>query len=367
MALFFVIAVAVILAVLFFGHLALYFFLISVFPALGRNLFAVQITIGILWIGFVVATLVSQKFNTIGTRTLYRIFATWIGFFIYLFLGAAMYAIVSLLFPTMPQQTALLVGEAIIGIAITLSIYGIVNANRIQITSVKIPIPNLPERWKSRKAVFLSDLHLGQVRGVRFAKRIVSKINDLEPDIIFIGGDLYDGVAVDAKDIIKPLSELRIPLGIYFVTGNHEEFSDNLKYLSAVRETGIKALMDEKVIVDGIQIVGVDYAHASKKEKFGDILLNMGIDRETPSILLKHVPSGLDVALKNGITLQLSGHTHRAQVFPFNLLTHLIFKGFDYGLRSLGPMWVYTSSGVGTWGPPLRVGTKSEIVEILFQ
>jgi predicted MPP superfamily phosphohydrolase len=107
--------------------------------------------------------------------------------------------------------------------------------------------------------------------------------------------------------------------------------------------------------------------HASKKTRFEDILQNLQIDRTLPSILLKHVPSHLDVARKNGITLQLSGHTHRAQMFPFNLFTYLIYRGFDYGLHALGSMQVYTSSGVGTWGPPLRVGTRSEIVEILFR
>jgi predicted MPP superfamily phosphohydrolase len=224
----------------------------------------------------------------------------------------------------------------------------------------------LPQVWKSRKALFLSDLHLGQVREVEFALRIVSKIKELKPDIVFIGGDLYDGVALNALGIIEPLSHLQVPLGTFFVTGNHEEFSDNTKYLSAIRSVGIKTLMDEKVIVDGVQLIGVDYSTTTKKVEFDKILQNLNVAVNMPSILLKHVPSDLDISLKNNISLQLSGHTHRAQVFPFTFLTRLVFKGFDYGLHSLHSMQVYTSSGVGTWGPPLRVGTISEIVEILF-
>jgi len=366
MILLFLAAAIVILAILFLGHLAVYLFFLSVFPAIGGNLLAFQIIIGVLWISFVVASLLSQKFNNIGTRTLYRVSAAWLGFFIYLLIGACVYgAIFALTAAT--QQTMSWIGETIILIAFVLGIYGIVNANRIQTTSINVAIPNLPEKWRSRKAVFMSDLHLGQVRGASFAKRIVAKIQELKPDIVFIGGDLYDGVAVDAESVIAPLAELKVPLGIYFVTGNHEEFSDSLKYLSAIRGVGITALMDEKVMIDDLQLVGVDYAHAAKKAAFDNVLQNLNIDRTLPSILLKHVPSDLDIALKHGITLQLSGHTHRAQVFPFTLLTYLIFKGFDYGLHPLGAMQVYTSSGVGTWGPPLRVGTRSEIVEILFR
>jgi len=367
MAKFIAIAVSVILVILFLGHWALYLFLVSVFPAVYGNLSALRIILGVLWISFIAASLISHKFNNLMTRAFYKISAVWLGFFMYLLIGAFTYAVLMVILPSTSQITMSIIGEILIGSAVVVVIYGIVNANRIRITSVKVPIPNLPELWKSRKAVFISDLHLGQVLSVRFAERVVSKINKLKPDIIFIGGDLYDGVAVNAKSAIEPFSKLQVPLGIYFVTGNHEEFSDNSKYLSAIRGAGIKALIDEKVIIDGIQLIGVDYAHASKEEKFNEILRSLNIDRGKPSILLKHVPSDLNIALDNGISFQLSGHTHKAQVFPVNLVTYLVFKRFDYGLHNLGSMQTYTSSGVGTWGPPLRVGTKSEIVEITFQ
>ncbi len=367
MAKFIVIAIAVILVILFLGHWALYWFILSVFPAVYGHLTALRIILGILWISFVLASVISQKSNNIFTRTLYKISAVWLGLFMYLLIGAFLYVLAMAIFPLSSHGIASIIGEILIGSAVIVGVYGIINANRIRITFVNVPMPNLPEVWKSRKAVFISDLHLGQVRGVAFTKRIVSKIGELKPDLIFIGGDLYDGVAMDAEEMIKPFSKLQVPLGIYFITGNHEEFSDNSEYLSVIRDSGIKTLMDEKVIIDGVQLIGVDYARTSKKEVFDKILKDLNINRETPSILLKHVPSDLNVALKNGISLQLSGHTHRAQVFPFNFLTPAIFKGFDYGLHSLESMQVYTSSGVGTWGPPLRVGTKAEIVKIMFQ
>ncbi len=115
-----------------------------------------------------------------------------------------------------------------------------------------------------------------------------------------------------------------------------------------------------------VQIVGVDYKTTEKRSDFEKVLSSLPIDANLPSILLKHVPSNLDVAEKRGISLGLFGHTHRAQVFPFSIITHFVYKGFDYGLKKLGKMQVYTSSGVGTWGPPIRVGSNSEIVILNF-
>jgi predicted MPP superfamily phosphohydrolase len=115
-----------------------------------------------------------------------------------------------------------------------------------------------------------------------------------------------------------------------------------------------------------IQIVGVDYRTTTNSDSYTKVLDSLHIDKNIPSILLKHTPMHIDIAEQAGISLQLSGHSHKAQMFPFSLLTRFIFKGFDYGLKRLNNMQVYTSSGVGTWGPPVRVGTKSEIVRIHF-
>lgn len=118
--------------------------------------------------------------------------------------------------------------------------------------------------------------------------------------------------------------------------------------------------------IDGLQIIGVDYYNASDRKQFSEILSKLAIDSARPAILLKHEPKDIDVARDAGISLQISGHTHRGQLWPFEYMATLVYKGFSYGLKSLGTMQVYVSSGVGTWGPPMRVGTDGEIVVFKF-
>jgi hypothetical protein len=253
------------------------------------------------------------------------------------------------------------------GIALLATVYGFINAGVPRITRIDVQLPLLPGPWKGKTAVWVSDTHLGQVRNYGFARRIADKIEDLRPDIIFIGGDLYDGVAVDLDKAIEPFSKISAPYGCYFITGNHEQFSDPTPYLQAVRRAGIHVLYNEKVDLDGLQIIGVDYRGSRREEDFRTILQNIGIDPRGPSILLKHAPFHLQVAREQGISLQLSGHTHQGQVFLFRWITAKVYRGYDYGLKWFGDLLVYTSSGAGTWGPPMRIDTIPEIVVIEFQ
>jgi predicted MPP superfamily phosphohydrolase len=188
----------------------------------------------------------------------------------------------------------------------------------------------------------------------------------MRPDILFIGGDLYDVEAVDLDRMIEPFSKISAPYGIYFITGNHEEFYDNTPFLEAVRRAGIRVLYNEMIDLDGLQIIGVDYRDARREEQFRSILKEMGIAPHKPSILLKHTPFHLQVAREQGVSVQLSGHTHRGQVFLFRFITSRVYRGYDYGLRRFGDLLVYTSSGAGTWGPPMRIDTNPEIVVITF-
>jgi predicted MPP superfamily phosphohydrolase len=208
---------------------------------------------------------------------------------------------------------------------------------------------------------------LGQVRNFGFAQKIATMVQDLHPDIIFIGGDLYDAETVDVDKVIEPFSRISVPYGTYFITGNHEEFFDNTKYLQAVRRAGIRVLYNEKIELDGLQIIGVDYRDTRKDEAFRSILKKIGVDRQKPSILLKHTPFHLQAARDHGITFQLSGHTHQGQVFLFRFITSRVYQGYDYGLKWFEDLLVYTSSGAGTWGPPMRVDTKPEVVVITFR
>jgi hypothetical protein len=205
------------------------------------------------------------------------------------------------------------------------------------------------------------------VRNLGFARKIASLIQGLNPDIVLIGGDLFDGVAADPDLLLEPFSRLTPRYGTLFVTGNHEEFSDSTRFLDALQRSGIRVLKNEKVEIEGLQIVGVDYRDSRSEDSFRAILRKISIDRTRPAILLKHAPFHLRVAEEHGISLQLSGHTHHGQVFLFRFITQRVYQGYDYGLKRLGRLIVYTSSGAGTWGPPMRLDTRPEIVAITFE
>jgi predicted MPP superfamily phosphohydrolase len=151
------------------------------------------------------------------------------------------------------------------------------------------------------------------------------------------------------------------------VTGNHEEVSDRTPYLAALTGVGVTVLHNEKIVVDGLQIVGVHDAEAHRRPVYQELLNRAKIERRLPSILLVHRPGRLDIAENTGISLQVSGHTHAGQFLPFNLVVRMIYRRFGYGHHRHGSLQVVTSSGAGTGGPPFRVGTRSEIVVIQLQ
>jgi hypothetical protein len=232
---------------------------------------------------------------------------------------------------------------------------------------VEIPVDRVPEYWKDNTVVFISDVHLGGTRGVGFARKIVSKIEKLQPAALFIGGDLFDGPKCDANVMLAPFKTLSLPHGIFFVSGNHEYFGDAKSFFSAVKDAGIRILNDEKVMIEGAGFIGIDYKSVHDKEKFAVALRKAVIDRKAMNVFFAHEPANLDVAAEAGVTAAFFGHTHNGQIFPLGLLAKRMYHGFVYGLKKLGTMYVYVSSGVGTWGPPLRLGTKSEIVQVSFK
>ncbi len=319
--------------------------------------------LGLLSASFILSTILGNYKYNFFTRFYSTISAIWMGFFTYLFLSSVAYGLIV----TITGQLFSKVGVALIGAGILASVYGIFNARKMHVTNVEVNFPNLPAEWKGRKVVWVSDLHLGQVQGSSFAHRVAQKINSISPSMVFIGGDLFDGTsAPDLSKLIAPLQNISVPKGVYFITGNHEEFGNSEKFISAVNNSGMEVLIDKLVEIDGVQIIGVDYKNSAKAENFKNVLNNIEIDPAKPSILLKHEPKDLEVSEERGIHMQISGHTHKAQMWPLNYIARGVYAGYEYGLKNKGKMQVYTSSGVGSWGPPVRVGSKSEIVVFNF-
>jgi hypothetical protein len=351
-----------ILVILYLINFVVYKAVLLVFGISGSS-FLVMGILGLLGASIIAAIILGMRYYNSFVRTYYLFSMIWMGFLGYFFIASALYILIS----AYAGSQLKFFGIALFCLAAIVGIYGLIHARKFIIKEIAIKLPGLPDIWRERKAVWISDLHLGQIYGKKSMEKVVQKIKNISPDIVFIGGDLFDGSALpEILGFIAPLQELSIPLGIYFVAGNHEEFGDNSKFLDAVKSANIRVLQDEKILIDGVQIIGVDYRNALNKNGFEKILSDFNIDKNTASILLKHEPRDVDVAEKAGVSLQISGHTHKAQQWPFGYLTQLVYERFAYGLNKFGNMQVYTSSGAGTWGPPMRVGTDCEIAVFTF-
>ena len=359
--------IAVLQSVLFLTHFLLYE--TWTYPAGSGTPLAMWLKplLVFLSVSFVAASLLAFRYTNTLVRTFYRIAAIWVGLLTFLFIamlsswfifGVARVAGLNVNFHGLV--------EVFFGIAIAAGLYGVFNANWTRITRTTVQLANLPEAWRGRKAALISDVHLGHVRNGGFLRRMVAKILKEEPDAIFIAGDLYDGTAIDANRAAEPLNGLTAPHGVYFVAGNHEQFGDDSKYLSAISAAGVRVLSNEKVEVDGLQIVGVPYRNAAHG-RLASVLQGVCLDRDRASILLTHAPDNPEIAEAAGVSLQLSGHTHLGQFIPWSWMARRIYRQFVYGLSRIGKMQVFTSSGAGTWGPPLRLGSNPEIVMLEFQ
>ncbi len=329
---------------------------------------ALPIVLGALSISFVAASLAAHHYFNLLVRVFYTMSAVWLGFVNFFFLAAVAGWIaygVPVLFGAHPDRR--IIAAACFGLGLLAGIVAIANAFWPRIVRVRVKLPNLPDAWRGRHAAVVSDLHLGHVRNAGFLRRIIRKLSRLHPDVLLIPGDVFDGTVLDFDRLVKPWTEFSAPLGAYFITGNHEQFTDTQKYVDAIRRFGIRVLRNEKIVVDGLQIVGVDYRDSVNAERFRSILSRAALDPDAASILLVHNPNRLPVAAEARISLQISGHTHLGQFFPWNLVVSRMYGPFAHGLHYFGDMAVYTSCGAGTWGPPMRLGTNPEVVLIQFE
>jgi predicted MPP superfamily phosphohydrolase len=326
------------------------------------------VVLGFLSVSFVGASLLAFRYTNPALRAFYRAAAVWLGVLTFLFLAA----VLSWIIFGVARLAGLDVNfhrivELLFSAAMVIGLYGVFNASWTRITRATVRLANLPQAWRGRTAALISDVHLGHVRNGSFLRRMVTKILREKPDVVFVAGDLYDGTAIDAKRAAEPLNKLTAPQGVYFVAGNHEQFGDDGKYLRAIEAAGVRVLNNEKVDVDGLQIIGVPYRNATQRGHLASVLQSIGLDRNRASVLLIHAPDHPETAEAAGVSLQLSGHTHLGQFIPWSWIARRIYRQFVYGLSRIGRMQIFTSSGAGTWGPPLRLGSNPEIVMLEFQ
>ena len=309
--------IAIIQSILFIEHLLLYKTWTFLTPANAPGAVWTKLILGLLSVSFVAASLLAFRYTNPALRAFYRVAAVWLGLQNFLFPAA----VLSWIIFGIARLTGLDINFHravgwLFGAAMLVGFYGVFNASLTRITRTTVMLANLPDSWRGRKAALISDVHLGHVRNGSFLRRMVAKILREEPDAIFIAGDLYDGTAIDAGRAAEPLSKLTAPQGVYFVAGNHEQFGDDSKYIRAVTAAGVRVLSNEKVDVDGLQIIGVPYSNATQKGHLASALHKLHLDRDRASILLVHAPDHPEVAEAAGVSLNSPATRTSGSSFP---------------------------------------------------
>ena len=362
------------IGILLGGHYFLYFSLIKFFSINKPSAKTVLLlALSFLALSFIISSIIVHFNHNLFFRIFYLVSASWWGIIMNLLVGAALIWLVVWLaklieFKVEPPAVAAI----IFSLAIIVSVAGFFNAFHPRVKNIEVEMKNLPPEWKGKTIIQLSDVHLGYINQPGFLADIVQKINALEPDLVLITGDLFDGMDGDLDIFIKPLNDIKAKKGIFFVTGNHETYLGLENTFSILDKTGIKVLNDESVDVDGLQIVGISYpatggfsSAIGRSENMESTIKSMdNFDRSKPSILMRHAPTDIDQAKAAGINLQLSGHAHRGQIFPINIINQLIYGKYAYGFYRQGDFSIYTTSGAGSWGPPMRTTGAPEIVAV---
>ena len=328
---------------------------------------------------FIIARILERYYPCDFTEIVTWIGSLWLGFMLYFFLALIVIDFVRLinhffhLYPSVffvDYQKKKFISLCIVTGIVTITVLaGFINARNPRVKVMDLSISKSVNGSHSLKIVMVSDIHLGTLIAKRRAVYLVNKVNSLKPDIILLAGDVVDE---DIKPVIRrnigeTLRELKAPLGTYAITGNHEYIGGVKEAVKYLKEHGIIMLQDTFVLVDNkYWLVGRedrDKPRFTGQPRKPLEELMKGLDLSRPVILLDHQPFNLDRAAQLGADLQLSGHTHHGQLWPFNYITKAIYE-LSWGYKKIGDTHFYVSSGFGSWGPPIRLGNIPEIVQI---
>lgn len=289
-------------------------------------------------------------------RSVYAVSAAWLGTSAYILIAFAIYLLVGPFLKLPPQ----FLGTLLVGSALIISAYALFNVSRLKVERINIPLNGIKENIR---AVQISDVHLGPIRKKGFLKRMVDRIIELEPDIVFITGDMFDGSAKLDLNILEYFKNIKAP--VLFIMGNHDYYQglDNVgKYMEQAR---INMLFKQVYYFQDLQVVGIPFSWDNAREPnyISNSLNKIEYDKNKATILLYHLPREFEAAAKVGIDLQLSGHTHAGQFYPFNIFVKLLFP-YLRGLFEKDGSYLYVSQGTGTLGPPMRLGSRCELTLI---
>ncbi len=298
-------------------------------------------------------------------RYLHVFTSYWVGFLGNLLIFISLTWIIYLLlrFFKINVEIKILAG-IMLSFSLLLSIAGLISAANPLVKEVNIKIANLPEAWKGKKIVQLSDVHFGAINNIAFLSKIVQTTNALNPDLVVFTGDLFDREDGVGQDFISTISQIKAKNGSYFVFGNHDVYYGMDNVTRVLAAANIKILRDEMVNISGLQLIGLDGWEFTGRTDINQILTKINFTKNSASVLLYHVPANVPEIKASGINLWLAGHTHRGQLWPINWLISWVYKGYGYGLFQDNNFSLYVSPGVGSWGPPMRTSGRPEIVVI---
>lgn len=329
--------------------------------------------------GYVLAKMLYRSLPPIMYDIIIGVGAIWFAFLAYFIISLLLIDIIRLLnswlnfFPTLInnnyETVKNITGLSVILIVSLIVFLGNLNKRDIKIKELEIDLPKGNSKISELNVVMASDIHLSPIDGEKLLSRIVEKMNSLNPDIILLAGDIVDDKAVilDQRNIGESFKRLKPKYGVYSINGNHEFINEVESSVKYAEQFGIKFLRDSYELIDSsFYVIGREDSSmiqftGKQRKSLNEIVKNL--DHKYPKILLDHTPFKLEQAEQNGIDLQLSGHTHHGQIWPANIITSMIYE-LSWGYLKKGKTHYYVSSGAGTWGPPVRTGSSSEIVNL---
>ena len=321
---------------------------------------------GLLIFGFlslIFANIIYRGFSFPFASFYFMIANWWMGAFLILLMTVLIFQIIDLVYDVFHKTG----GIVLIALWLLVSLYATWQAFTYSVVPITVKLNKVKEIVK---IVHLSDIHLGVYRGNGYLTHLVKNVNRLNADVVIINGDLVDGKNDVRAEKFLAFKDFTVP--VYFVAGNHDYYAGLKKLVTQIKKGNVKFLFNESIIIKGVQITGLDFMQGDKKSRrmhfvntrtIQEIMPTIKLNKRLPQILFHHSPTGVKYIEKAGVDLMVSGHTHGGQIFPVTIFGSFIYR-VNKGLGAYKKMKIYVSQGVGTFGPPMRLGTHGEITLI---
>jgi len=318
--------------------------------------------IGLLWsLAFIIGILGANSIPNDTFSNIYKYGAIWLGGITITGFIAFIMLIISAAFGLTYTHIGYLIGFFILTLGI--NAWSLIASFVPKIIEYSVDIKT-PHTWHGKKIIMIADTHYGNIYNKEDARKLVETINTLSGEVVIIPGDFFDGPKIDFSEVADEFKNIQAPYGVLFANGNHEEYRNTEDILNSLEKSGIQILNNKKIEIDGMNFIGVTYHTTESLSWLTTALNSLELEKGKSNILLKHKPTLIENLTKYPIDLVVSGHTHRGQMFPFSIIPDIIYGRYAYGMNTLENLTAITTSGVGSWWPPQRLGTRSEIVVI---